>query len=43
MPGLNFVVEFEREQSYGVYKSIQRNAGESTSENTMTFGLSILF
>ncbi len=43
MPGINLVAEFEREQTYGVYRSIQRNGGESTSENTLTFGLSMLF
>jgi len=43
MPGLNLVAEFEREQTYGAYKNIQRNNGESTSENTLTFGLSVLF
>ena len=43
MPGLNLVAEFEREEAYGAYRNIQRNAGESTSENSLTFGLSILF
>lgn len=42
-PGLNLVAEFEREESYGAFKNIQRNSGDSTSENTLTFGLSILF
>jgi hypothetical protein len=43
MPGLNLAAEFEREQTHGAYKKIQRDAGESTSENTLTFGLSVLF
>lgn len=42
-PGLNLVAEFERELTYGPYRNIQRNSGESTSESTLTFGLSILF
>lgn len=43
MPGLNLFVEFEREQAYGNYKKIQHSLGESTTENTLTFGFSILF
>jgi CopA family copper-resistance protein len=43
MPGLNLVAEFEREESYGAFKNIQRNDGDSTSENTFTLGLSMLF
>ncbi|OGT38737.1 MAG: copper oxidase [Gammaproteobacteria bacterium RIFCSPHIGHO2_12_FULL_38_14] len=43
MPGLNIFAEFERDQYYGSFKNIQRNIGNSTGENTLTFGLSILF
>jgi FtsP/CotA-like multicopper oxidase with cupredoxin domain len=43
MPALNIFVEYEHEQDYGVFRNIQRNAGESTVQNTLTFGFSILF
>jgi CopA family copper-resistance protein len=43
MPGLNLIAEYEHELTYGVYRNIQRNNGESTSETTLTFGLSVLF
>ncbi|HSW75476.1 MAG TPA: multicopper oxidase domain-containing protein [Candidatus Saccharimonadales bacterium] len=43
MPGLNLVAEFEHEQFYGAFKNIQRNEGESSNQNTITLGISILF
>lgn len=43
MPGLSLFTEFEHEQDYGVLKNIVRNTGESTTENTLTFGVSVLF
>jgi CopA family copper-resistance protein len=43
MPGLNVFAEYENEQAYGAFKNIQKNEGESTSENTITLGLSLLF
>jgi CopA family copper-resistance protein len=43
MPGLNCFVEYEHEQDYGPFKNILARQGESASQNTETFGLSILF
>ncbi len=43
MPGLNIFAEYEHEQAYGTFETIQNNSGESTTENTLTFGLSMLF
>ena len=43
MPGLDFFTEFESDHYYGVYRNLQKNAGNSTSENTLTLGLSMLF
>ncbi len=43
MPGLTLFTEYEYEQDYGALKNIRRNARESTSESTLTFGVSILF
>lgn len=43
MPGLNIFAEYEHEQDYGAFKNIQRNNGESTLQNTLTFGLSLIF
>ncbi|HHU0079792.1 TPA: multicopper oxidase domain-containing protein [Legionella pneumophila] len=43
MPGLNFNVEFEHEEAYGAFKTILRNLGQHSSENTLTFGFSVLF
>jgi uncharacterized protein involved in copper resistance len=43
MPGLNLYAEYEHDQDYGAFKNILRNRGESTTENTITFGLSMVF
>lgn len=42
-PGLNLFTEFEYDQDYGAFKNLQRDAGESTDESTLTFGVSVLF
>lgn len=42
-PGLNLTAEFEHDHDYGPFKNIEHKAGDSTTENTLTFGLSILF
>lgn len=43
MPGFFIFTEYEHDQDYGVFKNIRRAEGESGSENTLTFGVSILF
>lgn len=43
MPGLNVFAEYEHEKDYGAFKNIQSNDGGSTVQNTLTFGLSMLF
>lgn len=43
MPGLNVFAEFERDQYYGAYKNMQLITGQSATQNTLTFGLSMLF
>jgi CopA family copper-resistance protein len=43
IPGLSMFIEFEHEQDYGVLRNIERNAGESTIQNTLSLGLSVLF
>ena len=42
MPGLNVFSEFEHEQDYGAFKNFQSIEGEPSSQNTVTFGLSML-
>lgn len=42
-PGLNIFAEYEHEQGYGSYRNILINNGESPIENTLTFGLTVLF
>jgi FtsP/CotA-like multicopper oxidase with cupredoxin domain len=43
MPGLNLVMEYEYEREYGALKKIRRDNGESSSDNTLTFGVSVIF
>jgi len=43
MPGLNIFAEYEHEKDYGTFKNIQKIAGEQTIQNTVTFGLTVLF
>jgi CopA family copper-resistance protein len=42
MPGINIFAEYEHEQDYGSFRSIQVKNGESASQNTLTFGISML-
>lgn len=42
-PGLNIVMEYEHERDYGVLKDLRQSEGESTTGNTLTFGLELLF
>ncbi|EKD54203.1 MAG: hypothetical protein ACD_60C00116G0006 [uncultured bacterium] len=42
-PGFNIFAEFERDEYYGSFKKIQKNIGNSTGDNTLTFGISWLF
>ncbi|HAU1484611.1 TPA: multicopper oxidase domain-containing protein [Legionella pneumophila] len=41
-PGLNINVEYEHEQNYGAFKNIQIINGEAASQDTITFGLTVL-
>ncbi len=41
-PGLNINVEYEHEQDYGAFKNIQIINGEAASQDTVTFGLTLL-
>jgi CopA family copper-resistance protein len=43
MPGLNVYAEYEHEQDYGALKKYQSNDGAPTIQNTLTFGLMVLF
>ena len=43
MPGLNLFTEYEHQQNYGSFKNQQINDGESAIQNTVTFGLSMIF
>lgn len=43
MSGLNIFTEFEHDQDYGLFRNFQKKAGELSSENTLTFGISWLF
>jgi CopA family copper-resistance protein len=43
MPGLNIFAEYEYERDYGSFRNIQVNNGESATQNTLTFGLSMVF
>lgn len=42
-PGLALFLEYEYTDSYGPTKTLLHNAGEMTSENLLTLGVSILF
>lgn len=42
-PGLNIVMEYEHERDYGVLKDLRQAEGKSTTQNTLTFGLELLF
>ncbi len=43
IPGLNVFAEYEHEQDYGKFKAMQKDNGELGVENTVTFGLSLVF
>ncbi len=43
MPGLKIYAEYEHEQDYGVFKHLQINTGESAVQNTLTFGVAMVF
>lgn len=43
MPGLNIFAEFEREQAYGTFSTMQQADGEDATQNTLTFGVAMLF
>jgi hypothetical protein len=42
-PGLNIFAEYEHEQDYGRFKVIQSLEKESDANDTIIFGLSMLF
>lgn len=42
-PGTALFTEFEHQSSYGAFKNILNGQKESTSENTLSFGIAILF
>lgn len=43
MPGVFIFTEYEHDQDYGAFKKIQVGQGDSASENTLTFGVSLIF
>jgi len=43
MPGLNVYAEYEHEQDYGAFRSYQSHGGSAGIQNTMTFGVTVLF
>ncbi|EKD73134.1 MAG: hypothetical protein ACD_45C00444G0001 [uncultured bacterium] len=43
IPGLAVYAEYEHEQYYGPVRSLRRNADESNSQNTLSFGILWLF
>lgn len=43
MPGVNIFAEYEHEQDYGVFRNMQINSGDLTTQNTLTFGVTWLF
>lgn len=42
-PGLNIVMEYEHERDYGAFKDLRQAEGESTTQDTLTFGFALLF
>jgi CopA family copper-resistance protein len=42
MPGLNVFAEYEFEQDYGAFKALQSSAAESSTQNTLTLGLTMI-
>jgi uncharacterized protein involved in copper resistance len=43
IPALNVFVEYEHEQNYGAFKTLQSKEGESATQNTLSLGLGFLF
>lgn len=43
VPGLNVFVEYEHENDYGAFRNFELNEGEPAVQNTVTFGLTLLF
>lgn len=43
MPGLNVYAEYEHEQDYGAFKTYQRREDSPGMQNTVTFGVAVLF
>ena len=43
IPGLDIFAEYENERDYGAYQKILRSEGESTGQNTVSLGISVLF
>lgn len=43
LPGVDLFVEYEHEHDYGILKRLKRQAEEATIQNTITFGLALLF
>lgn len=42
-PGLNIFTEYEHDEEYGALKRILRSQGESTTQDTITLGVAVLF
>ncbi|WP_133141328.1 multicopper oxidase domain-containing protein [Legionella moravica] len=42
-PGLSIFTEYEHDEEYGALKRILRSQGEATTQNTLTFGVAVLF
>lgn len=42
-PGISLFVEYEHEQDYGTFKMLQNLEKENATQDTVTFGLSLLF
>jgi hypothetical protein len=43
MPGFSLFTEYEHDRDYGTLKTIVQNAGESSTENVLTVGVSFIF
>jgi uncharacterized protein involved in copper resistance len=43
MPGVSLFTEYEHEQDYGAFKKMQTIGHDSTSQDTVTFGIEVLF
>lgn len=43
MPGLSFFLEYQYQKALGTYRTLQENAGNAASDNTLTLGISVIF